>query len=564
MKAKPTEKTPVNHASLNQQGVQTKLEVGQPNDKYEQEADAVADRVMMKRDKTEEEDKVMMKPTSGGSDINLKCLDCEKEEKVQRSPQEEGDEDMVMTKPLIQRQPTEEPEEEKDILMMKPDVQRQPSEEAEDEEGKLQMKPAIQKAEDGKQYASADVSNQLNRSKGQGQSLPPQVNAEMSQKIGADFSNVNIHTSAEAAQMSKDLGAKAFTHGNDIYFNQGNYDPNSSQGQHLLAHELTHTVQQGASQVPAVQKEDDDSGPMAVYTVDNSDTYGTISGWTLSEPVVIDSAESMVDGVLERIGDRQISYLSITDHGNPNSLSIGNDWISADNFDAYASTLGRLNGHFASGAAVHLTHCKIGSNSEVLCKLSDLWGVNVYAGTGDDRTQIRHNMGEYMQCDPQGRYFPAVDRPSAGDFNTTPTGVLRELLQNHTILNWDTVRALVFVMTDAEKQALASDSHVVNGLTRRFRLSRRELNDLFFGLLDQNVIDVFADNECPSCHRDYVRIHEDPNQPIFDWEAEQEPADPFEGLLRYDPNQTNVWGEGLNEEQIQMLQQWLESANQSR
>ena len=65
--------------------------------------------------------------------------------------------------------------------------------------------------------------------------------------MGADFSNVRIHDDSNAAQMSKDLNAQAFTHGNDIYFNSGKYDTSSSAGQHLLAHELTHTVQQGKS-----------------------------------------------------------------------------------------------------------------------------------------------------------------------------------------------------------------------------------------------------------------------------------------------------------------------------
>ena len=45
--------------------------------------------------------------------------------------------------------------------------------------------------------------------------------------------------------MSSQLGAKAFTHGKDIYFNEGNFQPNTSEGKHLLAHELTHTIQQG-------------------------------------------------------------------------------------------------------------------------------------------------------------------------------------------------------------------------------------------------------------------------------------------------------------------------------
>ena len=65
---------------------------------------------------------------------------------------------------------------------------------------------------------------------------------------------MRIHTGREAAGLSSQIQAKAFTHGNDIYFNSGEYNPNSSTGKSLLAHELTHTIQQGAA---PVQRQDD-------------------------------------------------------------------------------------------------------------------------------------------------------------------------------------------------------------------------------------------------------------------------------------------------------------------
>jgi hypothetical protein len=66
----------------------------------------------------------------------------------------------------------------------------------------------------------------------------------MESRFGADFSNVKIHTGSYATQLSKDLNAQAFTVGNDVYFNEGKYQPESSEGKHLLAHELTHVIQQ--------------------------------------------------------------------------------------------------------------------------------------------------------------------------------------------------------------------------------------------------------------------------------------------------------------------------------
>lgn len=59
-----------------------------------------------------------------------------------------------------------------------------------------------------------------------------------------DFSKVRVHTDNEAVQMNQKLGARAFTHGRDIYFGAGQNKPQSTAGERLLAHELTHVVQQ--------------------------------------------------------------------------------------------------------------------------------------------------------------------------------------------------------------------------------------------------------------------------------------------------------------------------------
>ena len=75
--------------------------------------------------------------------------------------------------------------------------------------------------------------------------LPPRLRAEMEAAFGADFSAVRIHTDETAARLNKMLGAQAFTRGNDIFFNAGRFNPDTSAGKHLLAHELTHTRQQG-------------------------------------------------------------------------------------------------------------------------------------------------------------------------------------------------------------------------------------------------------------------------------------------------------------------------------
>ncbi len=104
----------------------------------------------------------------------------------------------------------------------------------------------------GKQEAkitetSVDVAPSLEKTSGRGNTLPENTLSEMNSFFTENFSDVRIHTDKESEKMNNDLHAQAFTHGNDIYFNEGKYDPDSESGKHLLAHELTHVVQQQAA-----------------------------------------------------------------------------------------------------------------------------------------------------------------------------------------------------------------------------------------------------------------------------------------------------------------------------
>ncbi|WP_245806744.1 eCIS core domain-containing protein [Arenibacter amylolyticus] len=105
---------------------------------------------------------------------------------------------------------------------------------------------------------SMGFESKFNAKKGGGRFLPNPTREWMEHRIGADFSKVKVHTDQNAFQMSRQLNARAFTSGSDIYFNQGQYNPQSSAGKHLLAHELTHVVQQQnpipKEQPPSIQK----------------------------------------------------------------------------------------------------------------------------------------------------------------------------------------------------------------------------------------------------------------------------------------------------------------------
>jgi hypothetical protein len=86
-------------------------------------------------------------------------------------------------------------------------------------------------------------------SKSAGQPLPVTLQRKFGDALNADLTGVRIHTGSQSVEAAKAISARAYTTGGDIHFNQGQYDPHSPQGQHLLAHEVAHTVQQGSSPV---------------------------------------------------------------------------------------------------------------------------------------------------------------------------------------------------------------------------------------------------------------------------------------------------------------------------
>lgn len=129
-----------------------------------------------------------------------------------------------------------------------------------EEEEKAQRKPLasfIQMKEAGSGSAVSEaVANGIQSSKGNGASPSEATKSFMESRFGTDFSDVRIHNNGQATKLSNQLYAKAFTVGNDIYFNEGKYAPDTSEGKQLLAHELTHTLQQsGLHKKAIVQKQ---------------------------------------------------------------------------------------------------------------------------------------------------------------------------------------------------------------------------------------------------------------------------------------------------------------------
>ncbi len=206
--------------------IQAKLSIGEPNDKYEQEADATASKVV---------------------------------QQINSTPQDQS----------VQRE--ESMEEEDEELQMKPisSIQR---ESAMEEDEELQMKSLVQRRENlGGEEASTDLESSIQSARGGGQSLEPNLQAKMGQAMGADFSGVKVHTDSQSDQLNKSIQAKAFTTGQDVFFRQGAYEPSSRGGQELIAHELTHVVQQNGQAVNSIQRKTKNTEKKAIASAGNND-----------------------------------------------------------------------------------------------------------------------------------------------------------------------------------------------------------------------------------------------------------------------------------------------------
>jgi len=173
--------------------LQAKLKIGQPNDIYEQEADRVAEQVMRMPQPQMSNEKNVSEPAPNNS-IQRKCPGCKKGIKIGK----------------------------------------------EEEDEKLQKK----EASGSTPKVTPKLESNISAIRGGGRPLPESVRAFYEHRFGHDFSNVRVHTDSRADASTRSVDAFAFTLGSDISFRSGHYSPNTQTGQRLLAHELTHVVQQ--------------------------------------------------------------------------------------------------------------------------------------------------------------------------------------------------------------------------------------------------------------------------------------------------------------------------------
>lgn len=249
--------------------IQPKLTIGAPNNIYEQEADRVADQVMAMPDP-----------------------------ELQRQPENEEEEETLLTKPLADQ-----------II---PVVQRQ-EESLENEELQSKTKPGETP------MITPSLESRISSLKGGGQPLNADVRSFFEPRFGHDFSHVRIHADSDASDTAKSVVARAFTLGKDIVFSSGQYTPGSEEGKKLLAHELTHVIQQGglssSQQLPTA------TGVLGPYRrpilndknyVKNNELIHTIQHSMLSSAII--QRTTSTNGFIEWVypsGDKDSSFVHI-------------------------------------------------------------------------------------------------------------------------------------------------------------------------------------------------------------------------------------------------------------
>ena len=218
--------------------IQTKLKIGQPNDKYEQEADRVVEQVMRMPDPQSQ----ISEHASGrikSSNVQRKGAKCE-----------EGEEEVIQTKSIssyqgiLQRQEVPEEEEEEttsfESLLEEGISTAEVRPEGEEEDGTV----LLSRMEGPRWSPESGTADRIASAHRGGRPLPYSARSFIAPRFGYDFSKVRVHTDDRSDQLSRELGAAAFTIGNNVFFRSGRFDPQGNNGRRLLAHELTHVVQQ--------------------------------------------------------------------------------------------------------------------------------------------------------------------------------------------------------------------------------------------------------------------------------------------------------------------------------
>lgn len=363
--------------------LQAKLRVGAPGDRREEEADRIADQVM----------RAPLGPVTVSSVPPLaqsKCADCEEEDKLQRKPDQ----------------------------ALGPDT------------GAAVAPPIVHEA------LSAP-----------GQPIDAKTCASMEASFGHDLGQVRLHTDSLAAASASAIGARAYTVRHNVVFGAGQFAPQTQAGRHLLAHEITHVLQQKGQPEPIVQRDMIyGSGYGNPYANNAAEVRSAKMGaWFPSTDDMAASAKgsgggsgaSKVAGLLQALkskGAGSITELGLIGHANSTQFALGGTikpgddvyfdadaTIDAASLAANAADVTAAKNSFAADAKIVLYGCHSGLNAKFLETMSIAFGVCVQ-GFSNEITYCIQWDEQTNKISSRGRVFvidihdPLQARPDCANF----------------------------------------------------------------------------------------------------------------------------------------------------
>lgn len=253
-------------------GVQSKLAISAPDDEFEREADAVADRVLRMPDRWSADRQPAAPALSRFAPAaQRKCARCEEEERAAS---------------LVQRAIVQPPSPTVHTFL-RPRVSRM----------------CASCEQEDKAAAASDLESYLATSRGGGAPLQRSALERFEPRFGHDLSAVRVHANARSAQAAAAINAHAFTAGSDIHFGAGRFRPGTSQGDRLLAHELTHTIQQTGGH-PLVR---------SAVSADRSGANGTLSRAPVPVIQRWPSAGDIVDSIEDTVDEAKSAASDVVD-----------------------------------------------------------------------------------------------------------------------------------------------------------------------------------------------------------------------------------------------------------
>lgn len=162
-----------------------------------------------------------------------------------------------------------------------------------------------------------EIEQSIQQARGGGQVLDSRVRGQMEPAFGVDFSKVRVHTDAGAHSLNRALNARAFTTGQDIFFNQSEYNPGSSGGRELIAHELTHVVQQRQDRVqPTLLGKD-----MAINDSPTLENEADVLGKRAAEGKVVNVTSRIQECSQRQVSEKKAQVSAVAYQGSVKTIN---------------------------------------------------------------------------------------------------------------------------------------------------------------------------------------------------------------------------------------------------